>query len=75
MQCTCVMLFRDVDEKFIIGKGCLNIILTFLGGHWRRVNIQCSCHKVVCLFEQETSGGRDGHQENKVGTLRRDIGM
>ena len=50
MQC-------DADEKLIIGRGCLNLLCTFPGGHWIRANIQYDHHKVVCLFKQEISEG------------------
>ena len=57
MQYACVTLCCDVDEKLIIGRGCLNLFCTFPGGHWIRANIQCGHNKVVCLFKQETSEG------------------
>ena len=57
MQCAYVTLYCDVDETLIIGRGCLNLLCTFPGGHWIRVNIQCGHRKVVCLFKQETSEG------------------
>ena len=52
MQCACVTLCSDVDTKLIIGRGCLNLLCTFPGGHWIRAN---GHRKVVCLFKQETS--------------------
>ena len=58
MQCACVML----AEKL---RGRLNLLCTFPGGHWIRANIQCDHRKVVCLFKQETSEGRDGHVETR----------
>ena len=35
----------------------MNLPSTFLGGDGIRANIQCSNHKMVCLFKQETSEG------------------
>ena len=55
MQSACITLCSDVGEKLIIGRGCLNLLCTFPGGHWIRANIQCCHSKVVCLFKQETS--------------------
>ena len=66
MQCACVTL----AEKF---RGRMNLLCTFPGGHWIRVNIQCGHRKVVCLFKQDTLEGRGGHCGNEVGSLRRDI--
>ena len=57
MQCTCLTLCRDADEKLIIGRGCLNLLCTFPEGHWIRANIQFGHHKMVCLFKQKTSEG------------------
>ena len=31
MQCACVTLCSHVDEKLIIGRGCLNLLCTFPG--------------------------------------------
>ena len=67
------MLQTNEGEKLTTVRGCLNLLCTFPGGHWIRANIQCGYRKVVCLFKQETSEGRDGHYGNEVGTLRRDI--
>ena len=40
-------LCRDVYEKLVIERGCLNIIWTFPGGHWSRANIQCGHRKIL----------------------------
>ena len=62
MQCACVTLCRNVDQKLITGRGCLNLPCTFSGGHWIRV-------KWFAFLNKRPQGGRDGHCENEVGTL------
>ena len=66
MQCACVTL----AEKL---RGHLNLLCTFPGGHWIRVNIQCGHRKVGLPFlNKRPQRGRDGHCGDEVGTLGRD---
>ena len=58
MQYACVTL----AEKL---RGCLNPLCTFPCGHWVTANIQCGHRKLVCLFKQETSRGRDAIVETR----------
>ena len=58
--------FHEAEgEKQTTGKGCLKLLCTLPDGHWIRANIQCGHCKVVCLFKQETSGGRDATVETR----------
>ena len=57
LQYACVTPCLDVDQKLTVGRGCLNLLCIFPGGHWIRANIQCGYFKVVCLFKQKTSEG------------------
>ena len=59
MQCASVKF----SEKF---RGRLNLLCIFPGGHWIRANIRCGHRKVVCLFKQETSEGRDATMETRL---------
>ena len=58
MQCACVTL----PEKL---RGRLNLLYTFPGGHWIRVNIHPAHRKVVCLLNKIPQRGLDSYVETR----------